>query len=215
MPVLLKSKTEKEGEVDRVYRLLREAILQCELRPTEFLVEVDLARRCKTSRTPVREACNRLSQEGWIARIRYKGYLVAPISVRAIVELYEYRKLLECFTVAKAAEEATDEQIRVIAATIDVERGPRPASGELVQANEVFHLAVAAAAGNQRVLDQLKFTLEHVRRFDILSTQKEPGWVPHAEILKALELRNPTQARKAMANHIDISRDRMLKLFGG
>jgi len=215
MPVLLKSKTEKGGEVDRVYRLMRDAILQCELRPAEFLVEVDLARRCKTSRTPVREACNRLCQEGWISRIRYKGYLVAPISVRGIVELYEYRKLLECFTVAKAAEAATDEQIEAIAASIEIEGRPRPDPNELVQANERFHLAVAASARNQRVLDQLRFTLEHVRRLDILSAQKDPGWVPHAEVVKALEERNPVQARKAMAVHIDSSRDRMLKLFGG
>ena len=215
MPVLLKSKTEKGGEVDRVYRLLRDAILQCELRPAEVLVEVDLARRCKTSRTPVREACNRLCQEGWISRIRYKGYLVAPISVRGIVELYEYRKLLECFTIAKAVEAATDEQIEAIAATIEVEGRPRPDPNVLVQANERFHLAVAASAGNQRVLDQLKFTLEHVRRLDILSAQTDPGWVPHTDVVKALEERNPAQARKAMAVHIDSSRDRMLKLFGG
>ena len=93
-----------EGEVDRVYRLLKNWILQCEFRPGDFLTEVSLAERCETSRTPIREACNRLSQEGWISGIRHKGYVVPSISARDIVEIYEYRKLLECFNAEKAAQ---------------------------------------------------------------------------------------------------------------
>src|SRR2546426_626600 len=81
----------KEGEVDRVYRLLKDWILQCEFRPGNFLAEVDLARKCDTSRTPIREACNRLSQEGWISRIRHKGYLVPAISIREIQPSCESR----------------------------------------------------------------------------------------------------------------------------
>ena len=73
MPVMLKPRVEKESEVDRVYRLIKAAIMQCEFAPGDFLVEVDLARQCETSRTPVREACTRLGHEGWISQIRYKG----------------------------------------------------------------------------------------------------------------------------------------------
>jgi DNA-binding GntR family transcriptional regulator len=211
----LLKKVEKKGEVDRVHRVLKDAILQGEVRPGDFLVEVDLARRCKTSRTPVREACNRLSQEGWISQIRYKGYFVPTISVREIVELYDYRKLLECHTAERVAETASDDQIATIAATTTVERDPQVKPDEFIHANEAFHLAVAAAAGNRRIFDQLKFILEHVRRFDILAAQRSSGWMTHAEILQALEARNPTLARKAMGEHIDGARDRMLKLLGG
>jgi len=212
--VLLR-KAEKKGEVDRIYRILKDAILQCEIRPGEFLVEVDLARHCKTSRTPVREACNRLCQEGWISQIRYKGYLVPSLSVREIVELYEYRKLLECHTAERVAETASDDQIAAIAATIEVEHRPQVEPHEFVQANEAFHLGVAAAAGNRRVFDQLKFTLEHVHRLDILGIKKESHWIMHRDILQALEAHNPMEARTAMAEHIDDARDRMVKLFGG
>ena len=104
---VLRKKHEEKGEVDRVYRILKDAILQCQVLPGDFLVEIELARRCKTSRTPVREACNRLSQEGWISQIRHKGYIVPALSVREIVELYEFRKLLECHTAEQAAEIAS------------------------------------------------------------------------------------------------------------
>jgi len=215
MSVILKPKIEKESEVDRVYRLLKAAILQCEFSPGDFLVEVDLAQQCKTSRTPVREACTRLCQEGWISQIRYKGYMVPTISVREIVELYEYRKVLECFTASKVAETATDTLITDLDDMIAVERQPNPEPRDLVEANEVFHLAVAAAASNQRILDQLKLLLEHVHRLDILGSQKDPGWIAHNQIIDTFKTHNPDEARKKMAAHIDMSRDRMLKLFGG
>ena len=215
MPVILKPKVEKESEVDRVYRLLKAAIMQCEFAPGDFLVEVDLARQCQTSRTPVREACTRLCHEGWISQIRYKGYMVPAISVREIVELYEYRKVLECFNAEKVAGTATEKQVAELAKMIEVERGPNPKPRELVEANEVFHLGVASAAGNQRICDQLKLLLEHVHRLDILGTQKEPGWIPHHDLLEMLKAHKPDEARRMMAAHIDSSRDRMLKLFGG
>ena len=85
---------------------------------------------------------------------------------------------------------------------------------DILAANNNFHLALGEIAGNQRILDQLKLTLEYVHRLDILSTQKDAAWVPHGEILAAIEAHHSLQAGKAMASHIDSARDRMLKLFG-
>jgi DNA-binding GntR family transcriptional regulator len=203
-----------EGEVDRVYRTLRNWILQCEFRPGDFLAEVELARRCETSRTPIREACNRLAQEGWIAQIRHKGYMVPQISVRDIVDIYEFRKLLECFNAEKAARVASPEQLATLRGIIEAEQKPKPAMSDILAANEAFHIGLGNIANNQRVMDQLKLALEYVHRLDVLSTQRDTEWVPHGEILSALEKNNPAQARRAMAAHIDHSRDRMLKLFG-
>jgi DNA-binding GntR family transcriptional regulator len=208
------TENEKEGEVDRVYRLLKDSILQGQFLPGDLLGEVDLARQCETSRTPIREACNRLSQEGWISRIRHKGYLVPPISIRQIVEIYEYRKLLECFNAEKAAHTASAEQIAKLRRILEVEDKPQAQMSEILAANDTFHLAIGEIARNQRVFDQLKLTLEYVHRLDVLSTQRDSGWIPHGEIFAALEARKPTLASKAMAAHIDSSRDRMLKLFG-
>lgn len=205
---------EQEGEVDRVYRLLRAWILECEFRPGDFLSEVELARRCETSRTPIREACSRLSQERWVARIRHKGYMIPQISVREIVETYEYRKLLECFTAERAAQTASTEQIAKLAKIIEAEKKPDVSMSDILTANDTFHIGLAEVARNQRVTDELKLTLEFVHRLDVLSTQRDTIWIPHAEILGALQARKPAQASKAMAAHVDNSRDRMLKLFG-
>lgn len=207
-------KAEPEGEVDRVYRQLRTWLLECEYKPGDFLSEVELARLCETSRTPVREACNRLSQEKWITRIRHKGYMVPPISIRQIVETYEYRKLLECFTAERAAQTANAEEISRLAKIVETEKRAKANVSDVVAANAAFHIGLAEIARNQRVLEEIRSTLEYVHRLDVLSTQRDTVWIPHGEILNALQARKPALAGKAMAAHVDHSRDRMLRLFG-
>jgi DNA-binding GntR family transcriptional regulator len=169
---------------------------------------------CDTSRTPVREACNRLSQEKWITRIRHKGYMVPPISIRQIVEIYEYRKLLECFTAERAAQTASADEISKLGKIVEAEKRAKASVAEVVAVNAAFHIGLAEIARNLRVLEEVRGTLEYVHRLDVLSTQRDTVWIPHGEILNALEARKPVLASKAMAAHVDNSRDRMLRLFG-
>lgn len=209
-----KAAPEREGEVERVYRLLKEWLLNGRLRPGDFLSEVELARQCDTSRTPVREACNLLSQEKWIQRIRHKGYVLPAISIRDIIEVYEYRKLLECFNAERAAAGATPEEVKGLRDIIAVEDRMELDMDEFLKANQIFHTRLGEIARNQRVLDQLKLTLQYVQRLDVLSTQRDTRPVPHREIVRAIEARNVQEAGRAMADHINVSRDQMLRLFG-
>lgn len=217
MPALPKPRQEKEGETARVYRLLKQSILQCEFSPGDFLIEVELARQCQTSRTPVREACNRLAQEGWITQIRYKGYRVPEVSLREVAEIYEYREVLETFTAGKAAEVVDTARLDALAEAISIEDQPSPSPHDLVQANEQFHLGLAAIAGNQRILDQLRAVLEHVHRFDILilGSPRDTEWMAHRDILDAIREHDVAAAQRAIVQHVGGSRNQMLKLFGG
>jgi DNA-binding GntR family transcriptional regulator len=83
----------------------------------------------------------------------------------------------------------------------------------ILVANEAFHLQLAEFAGNQRVIDQLRLALGYVRRLDTLCTQTVPGWIGHREIIRAIEQRKPAEARKAMAAHVDLSLEKMIRLF--
>ncbi|HEU0123586.1 MAG TPA: GntR family transcriptional regulator [Bryobacteraceae bacterium] len=205
---------EEEGEVHRVYRLLKSWILEGRVRPGEFLSEVELARQCETSRTPVREACNLLSQEKWIQRIRHKGYVIPPISVPDIIEVYEYRKVLECFNAERTASDGTHEELQSLRDIVTVEDDPSADMIRFLETNQQFHLRLAEIARNQRIVEQLQLTLEYVKRLDILTSQKDTRPVSHREIMRAIEARNSRKAARAMAEHIHISRDQMLRVFG-
>jgi DNA-binding GntR family transcriptional regulator len=207
-------KTNKLGEVERVYRILRDLLKTAKLPPGEFLSEIDLAARCGTSRTPVREACTRLMQDGWLSRIRRKGFMVTPISVRDIIDMYEYRKLLECFSAEKVSETATEELIGELRAIVSPENSSSAVLPDILQANVEFHRRLSELAGNQRVIAELNLTLDYVTRLDTLCTQTVPGWIGHGDILRAIQTRQPAKARRAMQVHIDDSRDKMVQLFG-
>ena len=208
-----KLKAHKLGEVERVYCILRDWLVTAQLPPGEFLSEIDLAMRCRTSRTPVREACTRLMQDKWLSRIPRKGFLVTPISVRDIVDMYEYRKLLESFAAEKAAQTATPEQVMELCSIVSPENNPTAELADILRANGEFHRRLSELAGNQRVTSQLSLTLAYVTRLDTLCTQTVPGWIGHVEILQAIKMHQPAEARRAMNEHIDSSRDKMINLF--
>jgi DNA-binding GntR family transcriptional regulator len=200
--------------VERVYCILRDWLIAAKLPPGEFLSEIDLAARCRTSRTPVREAFTRLMQDKWLSRIPRKGFLVTPISPRDIIDMYVYRKVLECFTAETVAQTVTPEQIAELRSILAPENNPAPKLADILRANGEFHRRLSELAGNQRVASQLSLTLAYVTRLDTLCTQAVPGWIGHADILQALERHQPAEARRAMEVHIDDSREKMINLFG-
>ncbi len=208
-----KSKARSSGEVERVYRLLKGWLVDAQLAPGEVLSEVELASRCRTSRTPVRESFSRLAQDGWLKRIPRKGYLVAPISIRDIVELYEYRKVLECFAAERVAQAAGAQVLGELETIVTIERQGELHVAEILAANGRFHLRLAELAGNARVTSQVTLVLDYVRRLDTICTKSVPGWIGHQEIINSLRERQAEDARQAMARHIDLSRDKMLRLF--
>ena len=208
-------KSKKGGEVNRVYSILKERILNCEFPPGEFLVEIEVAAQCNTSRTPVREACNRLAEEKWLSKIQNKGYMVTAILVQDIIEVYEYRRLLECFGAERAAKIASAEDIAVLKRIVAVENRPHAKMVDIVKANHEFHTTLGRMARNRRIYDHLLLTLEYVHRLDILSTRRDGEWVGHSTIMAALEKHDAASASKAMSEHIDQAQDRMLRIFRG
>ena len=208
-----KAKAHKLSEVERVYQILRGWLITAKLAPGEFLSELELAVKCRTSRTPVREACTRLMQDKWLSRIPRKGFMVTPISVRDIIDMYDYRKLLECFAAEKVAETATPEQIEELYSIVVPETAADAALPDILRANTEFHRRLSELADNQRVASQLNLTLAYVSRLDTLCTQTVPGWIGHANILQALEMHRSSEARRAMEEHIDSPRDKMINLF--
>lgn len=211
---LPRARPTKQDEVDRVYRQLREWLIDAVLPPGEFLSEPDLAQRCRTSRTPVREACMRLMQDKWLSRFPRKGFLVSPISARDIVDLYQFRKLLECFAMEKVALSASADQIAELRSLLAMEGDPGADTTAMVLANEAFHLRLAELAGNERVLHQLGLTLAFARRLDTLYLRVDKRWIAHEDILAALDHHNAQEGRQAMAAHLDCSQDCLVKLFG-
>src|SRR5918997_618134 len=104
----------------RTYEALKQDVLTCALRPGAQIFEAELATRYGTSKTPVREALSTLVQEGLVQVLPRRGYLVAPITLRDVQEVFQLRLLLETAAAELAAEHITEEALRQLNALVEV-----------------------------------------------------------------------------------------------
>lgn len=96
---------EKKSLSSIVYDNLKGKILNNELLPGDKLIEMDIAKELGVSRTPVREALSRLSEEGLVENFPRKSYIVSKISMKKARDLYDVRTALEPLAVKLLANE--------------------------------------------------------------------------------------------------------------
>src|SRR5690625_5051169 len=88
---------------DKAYLKIKQLILKGELKPGEFITEREFVNRLGMSRTPIRSAFDRLEIEGLINNSPNKGPIIAEISVRKAVDIYDVRIALESHVVKQLA----------------------------------------------------------------------------------------------------------------
>ena len=160
---LMKSNVELASDsiVDRVYEQLKAMAVSYEFKPGERLNEGELAKRLGVSRTPLREALNRLNTEGFLRFTPGKGFFCRELDAHEIFDLYELRKSLEIASVRLAITRARDEDIDALLAFLSA-TGPDPgerSSVELVELDETFH-------GQQQAEDRRRLDARRLRRAD-------------------------------------------------
>jgi DNA-binding GntR family transcriptional regulator len=184
------------------YHQLRQAILNLELRPSQRISEPALAESLGISRTPVREALQRLAQEGLVELTPSRGARVRVISPREVEEVYQVRAILEAEAAQRAALTASATQIQQLAAILHQLEALDPAAqSEQVRLDMAFHAGCVAAAGNgvlAQVFDGLHIRLALIRHYS-LDLSKAPD---HWKILHSLQTRQPQQAAQAAREHV-------------
>ncbi|WP_336054945.1 GntR family transcriptional regulator [Nitratireductor sp. CH_MIT9313-5] len=205
---------ETEGTVERTYRRLKEMAASYEFKPDSRLNESELSKRLDTSRTPLREALNRLVAEGFLTFKSGKGFFCRSLKPAEIMDLYEARAAIECEAAALAAIRANAEDIAELEKFLenskpDYKPGTSPV--ELVRLDEEFHTRLTALSGNAemvRMLGNMNGRIHFVRLIDLktLCERNGPDVVttePHKRILEAVKRRDADAARAEMAKHIE------------
>jgi len=109
---------------DWIYGLVKDRILNCSLVPGQRLNEKAVADELRVSRTPLREALNRLAQERLLTRTPFSGYCVATLTESEVRDLCEVRILLETETAALAAERARSEDLESMQSSLELRYRP-------------------------------------------------------------------------------------------
>jgi len=114
MNAVIKPATDDESLATQAYRRLEEMLVTLRLAPGQLLAEKDLADKAGIGRTPVREAIQRLSNEGMLTVLPRKGLMVTPLRRSDLGQIVEARRVMERLLVVKAAERASDGQRRAL-----------------------------------------------------------------------------------------------------
>lgn len=195
-----------EGRVETLYAAVKARAAAFEIRPGERINEVALARDLETSRTPLREALNRLVAERLIEFVPGQGFFCRSLDVEGIGQLYEVRRALESLSIRLACRRASDRALADLAAEFgDDEKKLRGKTvGELTARDEAFHLAIAALSGNDELVHQIRLLNERIRfiRWVDMGNRTQETKGEHREMIAALLRRDEARASEVMEGHI-------------
>lgn len=148
---------------EEAYGRIRRLVIECELAPGQQITEGLLVEALGIGKTPVREALQRLAQEGLVQPIRRHGYRVAPITLRDVRDLFGMRLILEPAGVDLAVGRIDLERLREVQARYAACYVDDPVAA--FPLNTAFHLASAQAAGNARLARTMEQLLTEGERF--------------------------------------------------
>lgn len=200
------------------YTLILEAIDNGIYKPGDRLVESELADRLGVSRTPVREALQRLETQAMLTRDG-RSLIVASLDHNQLSELYVVRTELEGLAARLAARHAAEEEIRVLRAMVREDRKLVNDPGALSRANKRFHKQIHLASHNRFLVQQLD--LVH-RSMALMATtsfaaqgRAEVALNEHDAIVSAIEARDGEAASAALRSHISKAFETRLKVDAG
>jgi len=193
----------------RIYVDLRSELMSLQRRPGEAISEAEIALAHGVSRTPVREAILKLSDDGLVEIFPQSGIFVSRIPLGALPEAIVIRKALEETTARLAAERATSSQILKLRSILERQREADAATDRegFHQADEAFHATIAEIAGYPGIwtlIQQVKIHVDRYRRLTLPQTGRMAEVIAeHKPILAAIEARDPLSAGTAMGRHLE------------
>jgi DNA-binding GntR family transcriptional regulator len=192
--------------VNEIYEQLKQMAVLYKIRPGERFNELELAERFNVSRTPIREALNRLVAENLLVFVPNRGFFIRELEGKEVFDLFELRRSIETTAVTLACERASDNDIKLLRRFWKqvMKNAARMSSSELVVKDEQFHLELAALSGNAeigRVLQGINARIHYVRWVDVDQRRNE-AFTEHLEILDALAERDAARCATLTDTHI-------------
>lgn len=187
------------------YQLILHAIDIGTYRPGDRLVESELAERFGVSRTPIREALQRLETQSLLARDG-RSLIVASLDHNQMAELYVVRSELEGLAAKLAARHATEEEVRFLKEMVEEDKARVGDPAALARTNRRFHRQVHLASHNRYLVQQLDLVYRSMALMATTSLsakgRSEVALAEHAQIVDAIARGDGEAASAALRSHI-------------
>lgn len=200
------------------YGLILQAIDTGIYKPGSRLVESELADRFGVSRTPIREALQRLETQSMLTRDG-RSLIVASLDHSQMAELYTVRTALEGLAAELAAQHAATEEIAVLYGMVEEDHAFLGDPTKLSQANRRFHRQIHLASHNRFLVQQLDLVYRSMALLASTSLAAEGrgkvALTEHLAIVQAIEARDGAAASKALREHLSIAFQTRLRIDAG
>ena len=187
------------------YQLILNAIDTGVYRPGDRLVESELADRFGMSRTPIREALQRLETQSLLSRDG-RSLVVASLDHNQMAELYVVRSELEALAARLAARHATAEEVRLLQAMVEEDRALIDDPAALARTNRRFHRQVHLASHNRYLVQQLDLVYRSMALMATTSLAAEGRSAiavdEHAAVVDAIAAGDGDAAYDGLKGHI-------------
>jgi len=213
--------------IDDIYYLILGQIISGALKPGEIITESGLAQRFGQSRTPVREALNRLECEGMVIT-KNRTRKIISLSERDILEIFQLKELIEGEVAYMAAKNITDKNVKhledIISQMISLsdkkpgnESDERELLDQWFKLDRLFHGLLFECAGNSRARHLIS-TLNlqwHRMKVGLAAMEGRVGYAihEHAAIAAAVIKRDPVNSRKVMVEHLENLKKVIIRLM--
>lgn len=199
---------------ETIYRYLKKAVIEGELKPNQRLQEKEIANLFRASTTPVREAFQRLSAEKYIIINARKDVLVASATLEEIMELFEVVRVLDTFASKKAVNRLTDKEIADLRKMTERLGNfyKKKKINDYVRENLRIHYKIWKACANKFLYQSLvnlgeKYTFFGNQVFFLANEPKkqpsffDQSYKDHINLMKAIEKRDVAQVETILISH--------------
>ena len=188
---------------------LKKEIIDGILKPGQSIIEEQIASDLGISRTPIREALQRLEMEELIVRQTNGRLKIAPITTEEVEEIFNVRSLLEGLVIREATINATENDIQKLKQLTQLltKAADYDQREEVVYYGSEFHLYLYGISGNKTATKILMQLNDHIARYRRLgpnekSERGNSAAMEHKQIFEAISERDPKKAENLMKDHI-------------
>lgn len=190
---------------DQVHMRITELIHNRTLAGGHFIIEQRLAEQLGVSRTPLREALQRLEGEGMVKKSSGRSYMVRRVEFQEYLQCFKVRLLLEPEAAASSADRAPQAGVEAVRAEIAALRKlPNEHTEAHWRSDDNLHRMIGANCGNVALFEMIETLRVTTRLYEIQDVRQlvDKDLDQHTAIIEAIAARDGAAARRAMAAHL-------------
>lgn len=205
---------------DKAYEMIKAKIINCEYQPNTFLNENFLMQEIDASRTPIREALNKLEQEGLVQIYPKRGVVVSGLSLTEVNQTFEVRLLLEPYIVTNYLDAIDTEQLKEIQEQTRKLIEGEPENRKFCYLDDLLHRIIGDACSNKfinEILDHIYDQNERIRILggkNIWKRHREAAG-EHLQLIEAVLAGDRKEAVRILTGHLIQSKEAAIQSLIG